>query len=96
MSHTVILELTCKEGMGAAVLPGLLKSLGDTRAYDGAELIEAYSDSDNPDVIVVWEKWESRPHQEAYLKWRMESGTMDSLNDVLAAPPRFLHLTAAE
>jgi quinol monooxygenase YgiN len=96
MSHTVILEITLKPGLGAAVIPGLLTSLVDTRAYAGAGLIEAYVDSDNPDRVVIWEKWESRPHQEAYLNWRVETGMIESLADVIAEPPRFTHLTAAE
>ncbi len=96
MSHTVILEINCKPGMGTAMMRGLLRSLADTRAYEGAELIEAYVDSDNPDRIVVWEKWASRAHQEAYLNWRTETGAMDSMADVVSEPPRFVHLTAAE
>lgn len=96
MSHTVILELTLKPGMGAAVLPGMLTSLTETRAYQGAELIEAYIDSDNPDRILVWEKWATRSDQESYINWRNETGAMAGLAAVLAEPPRFLHLTAAE
>ena len=96
MSHTVILEINCKPGMGEAMMKGLLPALVDTRAYKGAELIEAYVDSDNPDRIVVWEKWETRPHQEAYVNWRMETGMMDAFADVVTEPPRFLHLTPAE
>lgn len=96
MSHTVLLEFTFKEGQGAAVLPGLLGSLAETRAYAGAELIEAYAEADNPDCVMIWEKWESRPHQEAYLNWRMETGALNALADVLAAPPRFVHLESKD
>ncbi len=96
MSHTVMLEINVKPGLGAAVFPGIVASLVDTRAYAGAELIEAYIDADNPDCIMVWEKWESRSHQEAYLNWRVETGMVEALADVVAAPPRFTHLTPAE
>ena len=96
MSHTVLLELNCKEGMGADALKGLLVALGDTRAYDGAVAIEAYVDAENPDCIMVWEKWETRAQQESYLNWRRESGSMDAFAEILAGPPRFVHLNAAE
>jgi quinol monooxygenase YgiN len=96
MSHTVLLELNCKEGTGTNVLKGLLVALGDTRAYDGAVAIEAYVDAGNPDCIMVWEKWETPAHQEAYMKWRMESGTMDGLADALEGPPRFVHLSPVD
>jgi quinol monooxygenase YgiN len=96
MSHTVLLEINCKEGMGASFLPALLAALPDTRAYDGAGDIEAYVDSDNPDRIMVWEKWATRENQESYLNWRIETGMMDAFADVVAEPPRFVHLSAAE
>ena len=96
MSHTVVLEISCKEGMGPAVLEGLLVSLVDTRAYEGAELIEAYVDADNPDLLFIWEKWATRGNQEAYMAWRMETGALDGLADVITGPPRFLHLSPAE
>ncbi len=96
MPHTVILELNFKPGLGATMLPGILPSLDDTRARDGAILIEAYVDADNPDRVLVWQKWESRPQQQAYLQWRLDNGLMETLADVVTEPPRFLHLDAAE
>ncbi len=96
MSHTVILELNYKPGLGAKMLPGLLASLADTRAHDGAIAIEPYVDADNPDRILVWQKWESRDQQGVYLQWRLDNGLMESLADLVTEPPRFLHLDAAD
>ena len=96
MSHTVLLELTFNAGMGAVVIPGLLASLADTRARAGAELIEAYVDTENPDRMVIWEKWTTRADQESYLAWRMETGMGDALAPILAEPLRFTHLSPAE
>lgn len=96
MSHTVLLELNCKPGMGEAFLPNLIAALADTRAREGAGVMEPYVDADNPDRILVWEKWTARAHQESYLQWRMETGFVEALAPVLAEPPRIIHLHAAE
>lgn len=95
MSHTVILELNCKPGLGASVLTALNEAVEDTLAFEGAELIEVYSDCDHPDRIVIWEKWAERANHEAYVEWREESGVMTALLNVVSEPPRFLHLASA-
>ena len=51
----------------------------DTRAFEGNEAIEVYADQENPDLIVLWEKWGARENYDAYLAWRMETGLMDVL-----------------
>src|SRR4051794_16984629 len=91
-SHTVLVEFNCKRGLGRSVIEGLLQALPETRAYEGAERIEAYVDQDNPDRIVVWEKWTDRVHQETYLNWRIETGVLASFLEALTEPPRFVHL----
>ena len=67
MSHTVILEFKCNEGVGPGFLEMLLGALADTRAFEGCENVETYTDADDPDRIVLWEKWATREDQEAYL-----------------------------
>ncbi|MGE0305749.1 MAG: putative quinol monooxygenase [Acidimicrobiia bacterium] len=86
------MEFNCKEGLGPDVLKAMLAALPDTRSYDGAELIEAYVDEDNPDCIMVWEKWAGRVNQESYVNWRTETGMLAQFEAVLASPPRFVHL----
>lgn len=93
MSHTVLGEFRCKEGKGADFLGALLPALADTRAYDGCESVETYTDADDPDVIILWEKWAERAKQESYLAWRIETGMMNAIGPLMAAPPRFVHLT---
>ena len=79
MSHTAIVELPCNEGQGGALTAFLTEALVDTRAFDGNQLIEVYSDQENPDTVFIWEKWESRGHYDTYLAWRIETGLMDAL-----------------
>ena len=96
MSHTVLLEFTCKEGQGPAFLAALLPALADTRAYEGCELVETYTDQDNPDRILLWEKWAAKENQASYINWRMETGMMDAIGGFMAAPPTFTHMEAAD
>lgn len=93
MSHTVLIELACVTGKGTEYLAALLPLLADTRAFEGCELVEVYSDDDNPDCILLWEKWTSRKNQEAYLAWRVEAGTLASMDRFMAVDPRFIHLS---
>ena len=93
MSHTVLVELSCVNGKGAEYLETILPMLADTRAFEGCELVEVYTDEDNPDRIFLWEKWASRNNQEAYLAWRIETGTLAALDHFMAAEPRFVHLS---
>ena len=92
MSHTVLAEFNCHEGIGEIFLSGLLPALAETRAFEGCESVETYIDADNPDRILLWEKWATREDQEAYLAWRVETGMIDQMAPAMAAPPRFLHL----
>ena len=96
MSHTVMLEFPCKEGMGAQFVAGLLPALADTRAYEGCELVETYVSEDSPDHVVLWEKWAAKENQESYLNWRMETGMMDAIGPMLSGPPKITHLTAQD
>ena len=96
MAHTSMAYFPCAEGMGATLLPALMEALADTRAFEGNISIETYLDQDNPDRIVLWEKWETREHYEAYLAWRMETGMMEMIGPFLDGAPEFIHLVAQD
>jgi len=96
MSHTIIAEFPCAPGKGAEFLEILLSALADTRAYEGCELVETYVDQDNPDLVVLWEKWATRENHEAYMGWRMETGMLDAVGQFMAGEPRFVHLSSAD
>jgi len=83
MSQTVHALFPCNEGAGAGLLATLKEALVDTRAFDGCESIEVYTNADAPDDVVLWEKFETRAHHEAYLSWRVETGMLDMLAPVL-------------
>ncbi len=93
--HTVILRLTCKPDVREGLAKSLPETLVATRAFDGCKLVEVYLDQDNADVIVLWEKWESRAHYEKYFAWRVETGLVEAFDAVLAAPQELWHFDAA-
>jgi len=92
MSHTVVVEFPCAEGKGAEFLEALRAALPDTRGFEGCELVETYTQQDDPDKVVLWEKWAEQSNQEAYLGWRVETGMMDLIGPFLAGAPSFIHL----
>lgn len=93
MSHTVIAEFNCHEGIGELFLSGLLPALAETRAFEGCESVETYTDADDPNRIFLWEKWTTRENHEAYLAWRVETGMIDQMAPAMASPARFIHLS---
>ena len=89
--HTVILELNCKPGMRPVLLEALAGSLGDTRAYKGCKLVETYVDADDENRVILYEKWDHRDSQGAYMQWRVETGMVEGMEPILAEPARVLH-----
>ncbi len=92
MSQTVHAVFPCREGQGAGLLETLKTALVDTRAFDGCESIEVFTDADNPDTVVLWEHFETRAHHEAYLAWRVETGLLDMLAPILAGDLQVTYL----
>ena len=87
MSQTVHALFPCQAGKGVELLAILRSEQGltATRAFEGCESIEAYTDADNPDNIVLWEKFATRADHDAYLAWRIETGLLDALASILAS-----------
>ena len=87
MSQTVHALFPCQAGKGVELLAILRSEQGltATRAFEGCESIEAYTDTDNPDNIVLWEKFATRADHETYLAWRIETGLLDALASILAS-----------
>ena len=71
-------------------------SYGPGDPVEGCQLVEAYTDQDDPNRIIMWEKWASRESKEAYLAWAGETGVLDSAGALYAAEPRFLNLSPAD
>ena len=87
MSINVVLELQAAEGKAAELIAVLKASLGDTRAREGCEGLTTHQDQDNPNTIVLIERWASRANYETYLAWRAGPGAMPAMAGLVAGPP---------
>ncbi len=96
MTHTVYLEFDCAESKGVEFLDVLLPALADTRAFEGCVSVETFINADAPDTVFLWEKWEERSNQEAYMVWRVETGLLDLIGPFMAGPPKIAHLEAKD
>jgi len=92
MSQTVYAEFPCKEGEGANLLNMFREMAPESRAFEGCESFEVYTGSDNPDEVVIWERWTARANHEAFLAWRTETGVLDAVILMLAGEFRISYL----
>ena len=94
MSQTTHIVFPCQAGKGADLLAilGSDQGLVATRAFEGCESVEVYTDADNPDTIVLWEKFATRADHEAYLGGRVETCMIDFLGSILASDLQVTYL----
>lgn len=87
MGVFVVLELKLQPGTREQAKKEAAAILPDTRKFAGYVSLNLLESTDEPDVLMIVEQWESRAHYQAYFNWRMESGTMAGIGALLAAPP---------
>ena len=58
-----------------------------TRNKKGCILIECYEKQDDPNTIIIWQKWESKEDHEAYVKFRHDDGSFEFLGELIRSPP---------
>ena len=61
--------------------------LSVTRAFDGCQSLDMYEGNEDSNKIVIWQRWESKEKQEAYIKHRHEDGTFEMIGEIVACPP---------
>jgi quinol monooxygenase YgiN len=88
MTVMVTAEFKMKPEAAETVIQTMKEILPDTRAYDGCQEIKSYYEPDTHTLLLV-EIWESSEHQQKYIGWRVETGLVDSVSEMLAAAPAF-------
>ena len=88
MSILVLLELEAKEGKADAVIDVLQRNLGDTRARPGCESVTVHRDQDQPNAILLVERWATRADDDAYRAWRAGDGAIKEMAGLVAGPPK--------
>ena len=61
--------------------------LSVTRGYTGCLSLDMFESLENQNKVVIWQRWDSKEHQEAYIKHRHDDGTFDLLTPMMSAPP---------
>lgn len=88
MSTMVLIELSVKPESVDDMKTLMRELLPDTRAYDGCQSVDFYDNIETKGSMVLYEMWDPRGHQERYLQWRSETGTLDRLGTLVAAAPK--------
>lgn len=87
MPITVLLELTFKPDSVAAAREVMGRALTETRSFDGNLATVVIVDEADEAHWIVYERWESVAHDEAYRSFRAGDGKIVDLPALLAAPP---------
>jgi quinol monooxygenase YgiN len=88
MSVMVTVSFQYKPEAVEAALAGMKEALVDTRAFAGCESVKSYFNAETNTLLLV-EIWDRAESQQAYLGWRAETGMMETIADIIAAPPVF-------
>ena len=88
MSIGIVIEVNLKEETLEEAKQFLIDILPDTRNFEGNQGISMNLDEDDPTLMFLLEKWESKEHYEKYHHWREGNGTLDQLRSYLAGKPK--------
>ena len=94
MSVTVIFEVTARAGCVDALKKLFRDTLPDTRRFPGCISVQSYNVHGQPDAVVMIETWATSGDYDTYLAWRGETGDMERLKNLVAAPPTIRFLDA--
>ena len=84
----VLAELSPAEGRQDDVIKWLAEVLPETRAYDGCKSLRAYQEMGSNKIILV-EHWETKEKFIIYRDWRVETGSLAALVEMLDSEPTF-------
>ena len=87
MSVTVFLELSFIPEKAEEAIAYLKEITPDTAAFDGCLALVPYSNQDDSANLVIVEEWETKEHHQKYMAWRQETGFIEKVGPMLAAPP---------
>jgi quinol monooxygenase YgiN len=87
MPVTVVLELKLKPESVPAARDVMRRALHDTRAFDGNLGVDVLVDEDDEAHWLIFERWDTVEHDEAYRSFRAGDGRLTELPALLAAPP---------
>jgi quinol monooxygenase YgiN len=92
MSIGVIVDFEFKPGGAAPLIETMKERLPFARSYEGCEMVELYVDHDNPNHLVLVERWASRAHYDKYREWAMAQASTQEVLQSLVGEMKTLYL----
>jgi quinol monooxygenase YgiN len=87
MSLLVLLELQAADGKADEMIEVLSRSLVDTRARQGCESVTVHRDTDDPNRVLLVERWATREDDTAYREWRAGDGAVTEMVGLVGGRP---------
>lgn len=94
--HKILVEFPCNPDTRAEFIDELHKILVDTRGFDGCLEATVWTNEADTNKVWIYEEWQSRDHQVAYVGWRNETGNTAHLGKYITGEVRFLWLNEHE
>ncbi|MGQ0464758.1 MAG: putative quinol monooxygenase [Sporichthyaceae bacterium] len=89
MAITATALLVAKPGEVDNLIAIMSKFVPELRAWEGSLGTTSHRDQDDPNKILLIERWEAKENHLSYLKMRADNGDLDRLGKLVAAPPAF-------
>jgi quinol monooxygenase YgiN len=93
VTEKILVEMPVNAETREEFIVALNEVLIDTRAYAGCREAAIWINEQDADKVWIYEEWESRAHQEAYVNWRGETGNTSHLGPYINGEMRFLWLS---
>lgn len=90
--HRIVVEFPVNDGMRGEFIDELNKILIDTRAFEGCLDAHVWTNEMDANLVWIYEEWETREHQVAYINWRTETNNTAHLGKYIAGDVRHLWL----
>jgi len=92
VTEKMLVEMPVNAETREEFIVALNEVLIDTRAYAGCREAAIWLNEQDADKVWIYEEWQTRAHQEAYVAWRGETGNTSHLGPYLNGELRFLWL----
>ena len=87
MSTVITIEIRAKKGMGNDLVSAFKQFTPIARGTEGNLSIQLMQNQDDPDLLMLYQSWESREHQEKYLVQFRERGNNQILDPFVDGEP---------
>lgn len=61
--------------------------LSVTRAAKGCKSLNMFESREDAMKLIIWQEWDCKENQQAYIKHRHEDGTFEMIGEIVACPP---------